>query len=172
MTLFNIITFALLFRIIGGMFSDDKGNNKVPRYVSLPTVAALIVWQVQDVVQIVTYGWLFYVVRLLPTQALFSAVHGQPPTREDKHWNFLQTITFKIWKLHPTNYYVWGIIYGFVRASLAIPAMIYLGGLSWLFLAQGMLYFISGRICNKLSRGDSAVASAEVVSGIIFGGLV
>lgn len=167
MTIFNILFFGFMFRVIGGMFTNSKDKNAVPRLASLIAVGAIITLQVDDVVRLGALLWLFYVVRIFPTNTLFSAVHGGLPRPENAVYSqIIQDIAKGVdIKLNRRDYKMLGVIYGTLRASLALPAMLIVGG--WLFLAQGVVYYLAGRINER-----HGVAIAEVVSGAIFGALI
>lgn len=169
MIIFNAIAFAILWRMLGGSFGNPK------RWIALCYVGFFLLAQ-HTIGDAVLYGAIFYVLRILPTNALLSATHGQRPLRPDGRWNFLQIIAFKICrkidrlnydlggKTYPkmvfnTGMYGWGMIYGFVRACLALP-FIFLVGNYWmcLFLLQGVIYRLAG----------SAII-AEMVCGFLFG---
>jgi len=163
MTLLNPLLFALIFACIG------RYNH---RWLPITIAGLLLVWRVSSIPLLLAYGWLFFIVRIVPTHGLFSSIHGEYPTRTDDKWDFLRRCTNKLWHLFPEiklldNYYFWGILYGLVRASLAIPAMIYIGGWSYLFLLHGAIYYVAGRISQRYS-----VRIAECVSGAIYGACI
>ncbi len=168
MTILNIIVFAFLFRVLGGMFTKKnpitgEDENAVPRYISLPIVGVSIVLQVHDIWHLLAYGWLFYCVRLIPTNVLISATHGLYP-RPDANWQWLRNLALHLSGNYKTYYWL-GIVYGTLRAALALPAMIYLG--SYWLLLQGFIYYLAGRL--NQSKG---VMIGEIVSGGIFGALI
>lgn len=159
MQIINIIVLGVISRILGGAW-----DNEIPRRYILPPLFAYILYATDfDLVQFGAIVWLFAVARLLPTNALFTAVHGHFPTREDGRWQFLRTITDYIAPKNSTNKQ-WAIAYGVVRNMLALPAIIYLGGFAYLLLAQGLIYWLCGKISSKY--GSKA---AEVLTGAIIG---
>jgi hypothetical protein len=177
MTLFNILFFGFMSAVLGGLFTNIKGENAVPRFVSL--FAMFIVLSLQfytEPVLLVAYAWCFWCFRLLPTQSLFSAVNGKAPTRDDsKLWDWLQNLAamiaagFHPWTNGEVNAYVFGIIYGFLRASLAIPAIIAIG--NWwllLFLLTGFAYYAAGWYGRRYNGKDN-VRWVEGLIGAIYG---
>ena len=153
MTIINIIFFALIWVAIGQV--------KTRRiFFIIPAISYLFYVNSANLPLCAAFLLLFAVIRTLPTHAMFSAIHGNLPRRDDGRWQFLQDIADKVSR----NGYEFGIDYGFFRASLAIPAMLYIGGWSWVFLAQGFIYWFCGRI-----NPNNAVLLAEIITGAIFG---
>lgn len=154
MTIINAFIFSLLFRWIG----TDWLN--APRWLKvLITMIFLLAAVDCRLYDFIAYAYLFAVVRLLPTHGLFSAIHGELPTRDDGFWHFLREALPEI-----KNVKLWGICYGILRASIALPAMIYIGGAAYLFLAQGAIYWLSGRLLYR-----NQVAASELACGALFG---
>lgn len=141
----------------------------LPKWLFLGCAAAIT----QDIAAM----WVIVVLTCLPTNALMSCIHGDAPQREDHgefklfgkvlfkySWQFLQEaaerITPKSW-----GYEAWGAVYGTLRASLALPAMIYN---PWLLvmLSSGLIYYACGQICKE----QKAVRVSEMVTGFMVGG--
>lgn len=167
--IFNTIAFALISHIIGQYKS-------ITRALPISIAFAIIALQHLNLGVIAAYMALFTIVRLLPTQSLFSAVHGKPPGREDGRWQFLQTITIEIDRvlcdrISNKEWYCFGITYGFVRTFLAFPAMVIIGGYSWLLLGQGAIYFLGGYIARKLGLGDKGMTDSVMYSEMVIGAL-
>lgn len=111
---------------------------------------------------------------LLPTNGLMTCIHGILPGREDGRWQWMQDITTAILiAITPHNLgaiprweiFLWGVIYGAVRASLIlVPALYIFGGWGLLILLHGLLYFLCGRISGKYG-----VRIAEGITGAMVG---
>jgi hypothetical protein len=154
--IFNIILCAVLFRVLGGGFG--RYLNDVPRIYPVSAMVILIALNSNSILELAAFLWFFFVVRILATHGKFSAIHGQEPDRISNiidKWFMPKIKHFRNWKQ-------WGILYGAIRASLAIPAMFVVGG--WLFLLQGVLYWACGIISQR-----HAVMIAELIAGFYFG---
>jgi len=167
----NAILLSVLSRCIGGGFGD-KYTEKLGHTVSFLLVAIVISFNYMgNYLMFLPMLTAFWVIRMLPTQALFSAIHGQAPARGDGRWQMLQDWTFKLWRTLPEKYQswrVWGIIYGAVRCSLLIPLAVVN---PWLliFLGLGFVYYAAGWVSARFNLGDKAVMLAEVTIGALFG---
>ncbi len=165
MILINILLSALVFAMIGGRFNTR--DRKIHRAYPVIIMAGLLFVNHPDFtfpIWLVIFG----IVRLLPTGGLLTAANGEPPIADGSKVEFaLYDITMRIWKRLPvccTNWHVWGVIYGFIRAILAIPFLVLVGNYWFLaFLAQGAIYWA----CTKQKK-YAAVSLAEVITGIIF----
>jgi hypothetical protein len=178
--LINAIFFGLVSRILGGLLTKTNDltgelENAVPRFVSISAVIIVLGFNyMMQPLMIIPMFLAFWAIRMLPTQALFSAIHGQAPARTDGAWQFLQDWTFKLWRKLPENYqnwYLWAIIYGAVRCSLLLPLAVVN---PWLlvFLGLGLLYYFAGRVSDMLKLDDKGAAIAEVTIGAIFGAIL
>lgn len=166
LTAFNILFFAFISALLG--------SGKVPRFVSLGAVFIVLGLQFYaEPVLLAAWLWVWGCVRLLPTNSLLSAVHGYKPARDDSRlWDWLQDLAiyaekltrtkkekvgaFKVETYTDPNYYIFGIIYGFLRASLAIPAIIIIG--NWwplLFLLSGFIYYAAGWYGRRYNGKDN-----------------
>jgi hypothetical protein len=128
-----------------------------------------------------TFNWVFCLAWLLlllgyavpPTHAMFSAVHGLPPARDDSAvWQWMREVSLRVNKALPSLaigllWARYGVIYGFVRALLMMPGAVLMAGLaqspallacSFVFLLLGMSYFIAG-----------TVKGAEIATGFVLG---
>ena len=177
MLIFNLLFWAGISAVIGGLFTNSKGENAVPRAVSLTACFVVLALQMYgEPVLLAAWGVVFYVVRLIPTNTMLSAVNGNPPAREDSwKWRWMQELAYEtdhvLVKCGINSWYVFGIIYGIIRASLAIPAILIIGN-PWLllFLLQGVLYYAAGVFQRRFyPMKDYAPRIAEVFSGAIFG---
>lgn len=176
----NILFFGFISRVIGGMFTKTNPltgelENAVPRFVSMGVVIIALGFNyMMQPMMIIPMLAAFCVIRLLPTSPLFSAIHGQAPTRSDGRWQLLQDWTFRLWRTLPEKYQswrAWGCIYGAVRCSLLIPlAVVNL----WLliFLGLGGVYYASGAICRRFMPSVNPMMIAEVTVGCLFGLIV
>jgi len=177
--IFNILFFGFLSAVIGGLFTKTnpvtgKPENAVSRWISLSLVFIVLALQSSSIPLLLAWGVVFYVVRLIPTNTMLSAVNGNPPAREDSwKWQWMQDLAYWIrWHspLPPSDYWL-GIYYGAIRASLAIPAILYIGN-PWLllFLLQGAVYYAAGVFQRRFyPMKDYAPRIAEVISGALFG---
>jgi len=172
--------FGCIFRILGGAITKTNPltgelENAVPRFVSVGAVIiALGLNYMMQPLMIIPVFLAFFIIRLLPTQALFSALHGQAPRREDGRWQFIQDGAFKLWRTLPEKYQswrLWAIIYGAMRCSLLIPLAAFN---PWLlvFLGLGLLYCLAGRVSELLKLDDKGATIAEVSAGSLFGLIV
>ena len=119
-------------------------------------------------------AWLLYFVgyAMMPWQAMFSAVNGDAPSRQD-HWliQWMQPLTLK---LTGANYHLYGIVYGVIRASLMIPGVVALMAVTGSFtpligllgLSMGLVYYLCGRFSRHSQMGNAfGVPLAELVMG-------
>jgi hypothetical protein len=142
-------------------------DNEIPRRYILPPLFAYILFACSfDLVQFSAVVWLFTVVRLLPTNGLLTATDGRFAHRSDGRWQFLRTITDFLTPRNSTTK-TWAIIYGTVRSLLAIIPILYLGGIAYFFLAQGLLYWL----CGKASARHGS-KYAEALTGMICGACI
>lgn len=184
MQLFNILFFSYISAVLGGLHTKTnpvtgKPVNAVSRWISLSLVFIVLALQSSSIPLLLAWGWVFYVSRLIPTNAMLSAVNGNAPAREDSwKWQWMQDLTINIdhvlVKRNMSSWHIYGIIYGFIRASLAIPAILIIGN-PWLllFLLQGVLYYAAGVFQRRFFvMKDYAPRIVEVLSGAIFGLLI
>lgn len=166
MIFFNIIFFGYISAVLGGLHTKPdpitgEPINKVRRYLSLPACFIVLALNAYpDLIALVAWGWLFWCIRLFPTQALFTAVHCKIPKRDD--W---------ITKLVPIGYfsYDYGIIAGIIRTLPAFPSMLYIGNpFVAIFFSIGIFYYIAGWYGRKYNGKDN-VRWAEMVIGGLFG---
>lgn len=119
------------------------GIMHLPRWIPVCTSLVLIDLQLDGIIQPLAYIYVFCVVRLLSTRPLLTATYG------DTH----------------------SILTSFYRA---LPIIIALPFTSWwcaVFLAQGALYYVVGRIRAKYPVFPPT-AVAELISGAIFGAII
>lgn len=176
MQIINIIVLAFTSRLLGGAW-----NNEIPRRYIVSGLFGFIAAQCgfniltlnfgdADWIQFFAIIWLFTVLRLLPTGHLLTAINGSPPTWRKSPFNFLYNYAFKIWRILPERlqtWEIWSIVYSILRASLALPAIVFLGGLAWLAFAQGIAYWICGQIDHK-----NGSKWAEILTGVIVAGCI
>ncbi len=127
-------------------------------YISRRLYVVLCVWIVAtstlSATDTIAWMWVLCVLTMLPPHALMSAIHGNPPQREDGRWEFLKRLAFKTtWATSRDLMFFWylfSIWYGAIRAMLIIPAVVWLGK-PWLMMAmlQGVLYHVCGRLSKK-----------------------
>lgn len=110
--------------------------------------------------------WVLCVLTMLPTNTLLTAIHGIWPKRKDGRWQLLQDAAIAICNKWPVLNL--GVVYGAVRASLILPAALWIGE-PWLVLCllQGALYWVCGRISQQW-----AARMSEGVSGAFVGLLI
>lgn len=127
--------------------------------------------------------WLVYFLgyALLPWQAMFSAITGAPPSRQDPWYiNWLQTLTYRFCQMQPggsytpTQWRTFGIVYGTMRAGFMLPGVF---ALAWyahslvslsgiLCLCMGLVYYGAYRLSEHFSVGTTvAVPLAEMTMG-------
>lgn len=182
MLIFNLLFFPYISAALGGLHSKinpitGKEVNAVPRWITLSAIFVVLGLQYyQEPVLLAAYLWVFWVIRLAPTNALlFPAVHGwshkkNDTDRHDNHWQFLIDATewaCKKLKLS-NNYYAFGIIYGALRSSLALPAIAIIG--NWwmlIFLAIGLFYFAAGYV-HRNYNGKDNVRFVEAFIGFLY----
>lgn len=171
---------ALLSAIILGTARAADGADKISRtayvvicylvvYANTTFTSAHIVFRLLDTA---AWMWVLCVLTMLPPHALFSAIHGEAPKREDGRWQWLQ-IAAKWMADHPKaldwQYWYWfAILYGAIRTLLIIPAVIWLNE-PWIMLAmlQGVLMWV----CGKVSK-THAVRMQEFISAAFIGGMI
>lgn len=142
--LFNVIFFSVIFRILGGMLTNSRGDNAIPRWITLTIAFLVLAYQTYDsFVLLAAYVYLFVIIRLLATKPLLDATWG------DKD----------------------AILRSFYRN---LPIVIALPFTSWwyaVFLLQGGLYYVVGRIRFRYPVFET-VTVCELISGAIYGGLI
>lgn len=163
MLIFQIAYFAAL--------SCFMGRGLAPRWVWILAVILGLAFATLSISLTIMYTLAFVVIRMLPTNPLFSAVHNQPPGRTDGTWQFLQDITKKLWLLKDNaSFYAYGIIYGFVRCCLLLPFALVN---PWLlmFLAIGVIYFLAGAAYRSGGQIQPVIL-AELAVGALFGAII
>lgn len=180
MLIINAIFFGFIFRVLGGAITKQSSatgemENAVPRYLSVGAVLIFLCfnYMLQPLI-ILPMFTAFCIVRILPTQALLSAINGKAPFRSDSYWQFLQDWTFDTWRNLPEQYQtwkIWAIIYGAVRCSLLIPLAVVQ---PWLlaFLGLGLIYYAAGKIAELLKMNNRSSSIAEISAGVLFGLMV
>jgi hypothetical protein len=157
---------TILISLASGLAFAMRGSG-MPRFLWVTLMAAFAYGITDDVWQTLLWLWVYVVAGCLPTNALMSAVHGIFPMRGDGRWQFLQIATVAITERLPSKwaFYDFGIVYGILRNSLAIPAIIMLGK-PWLMLilTQGFVYFACGKLYKR-----NAVRLGEFIIGAIIG---
>lgn len=172
---------SLLFPgISAGLNRKWRGDGEAPRWAWYLFMTTMIYAVTGDV--IFSGIWLFFLFgyALLAWQAMFSAINGQPPGRQDAWYaQWMQTLTLWINKRLPAigvteNWYRYGMIYGAIRATAMLPAIFMLCGYtgSWipmtglLLLSMGYTYKRCGDYCAYIGvpRG-TGVGFAEMVMG-------
>jgi hypothetical protein len=130
-------------------------------------------------------------VRFMPTNALFSAFTGQPPSRKDSpKFQWMQYFSIYIAKFFCTektsnkNYWkMFGVVYGAFRS---IPALLMTMVVWWwtgddtallglLFSLTGVVYCLSGVVCKQIRRrrnieGSIETVAAELAMGFLIAG--
>ena len=162
MLILNIIACAICFHLIGGWLP------KLPRVFPIAVISTLIVLQHQQTGDLIAFIWLFYCMRLLPTNALLSAINGQFPTRKDGIWQWMQDAA----RIGDPNGYRFGMTYGFFRAVPALPTVLYFLN-PWMLIVpfQGFIYYFAGWLARKFPRLN-AILIAECTMGAILGGFI
>lgn len=137
MLIVNIIFYAIIFRICGG------GIVQTPRWIPLLVGGLFLAVQLYSVIDFIALGYIFVIVRLLPTKPLLDAANG------DKS----------------------GVINGFVRNLLIIPALFFANWWFALFLLQSCLYWMVGYIWRRKPIFPY-ITYCELISGAVFGSLI
>lgn len=162
MIIINVLLFAILFHLIGGWIP------KLPRFIPVGIALFFIYHNHNDIYEFIAYSWIFYCLKLLPTNTLLSAINGKLPSRKDGKWQWMQKLALGLNPIVIDGHII-GRYYGYIRALPAIPAIIYLMN-PWLLLAfsQGEIYFIAGWLSRKYLKLNYMMI-AECVLGAIFG---
>lgn len=128
--------------------------------------------------------WLLFLVgyAMLPWHAMFSAVHGQGPSRRDPRYaQWMQTVAFYLIGLEPMGKKtyttaVWrnfGKVYGAIRALPMLPAVfafaLYLKSpvplIGIAFFGMGLVYFYGGKAARHVKQPGIAIALSEIIMG-------
>lgn len=165
----------LLIALVSGALFAMRGSG-LPKALWYAVMVAIIYGVTMSLYDTALWLWVLIVAGSLPTHAMFSAIHGNPPGRDDGNWQWLQELSRTINGALPaissaelinSNWGAkrFGIIYGAVRSSLAIPAIILLGK-PWLLLLllQGGMLYVAGKFC-----GNKTVRVVEFCVGAIIG---
>jgi len=154
---------TLLTAVLLALFNMARGEGKLPHWAWL-ILAAFIT-------QSIPAMWIIFVVTILPIQSLFSATHGNPPNRGDGRWEFLQDATFYLMHRfvpHKNLVHWWqayGMVYGAIRGSLALPAIVWLGSpVLLLVMLQGVFLKVLNPYCGRYT-----VRVVEGIMGIVIG---
>lgn len=151
----TIPLYSLLFPLLAAAeWRFARGMSKWKRYQFYALMFGMAYLTVFDAAFSVGFLLVVLGVAMPPHNALFSALHGQPPERKD-HWLFewMQTAAYRLTE-KPfsdgiTDWHRFGIIYGAVRATWALPGILFLCGYlgSWwplvglAFAAEGWVYY-------------------------------
>jgi hypothetical protein len=109
--------------------------------------------------------WVHIVLGIFPTQSLFSAIHGDPPSRRDK-WPFYYLQDSIVY--HANMGRVYGIAYGVVRGALAVPAVIFLASINlWC-----LVFLIPVTLHGAIYYYTKSVKNSEYIIGAILGLMV
>lgn len=164
---FSLIYMPMLLALL--RFGYGRGVVSKPWLFALPLLAAYAA--LSDITTALLFTAYFACLVVPPTHALFSAGHGNKPSREDHPmWQWMRSATgifttcilapiglsMGKHKDHSIYWYVYGVVYGAVRSSITLPVI----GLLWYYLDSataaygllvgatvGILYYVTGRIC-------------------------
>ena len=159
----NIIFWAAIFRIIGGMFTKPgTDENAVPRGLSIAVCfvvlaypvyhelidfllwfydVLLVAWHTYpEIITLIAYAYVFVIVRLKSTRPLLDAYDNEQGA---------------IWK-------------GIVRNLWILPALPFSSWWLGLLMLQPGIYYLAGVIWRRYPK-HGYVWLAECVTGIVFG---
>lgn len=107
--------------------------------------------------------WVYVVCGTLPTGGMFNAIHGELPALESKWFNWIRVAAIRITDYLPVKwaYYDYGVIFGIIRNSLTLPAIIMLGK-PWMILV-----LLQGFALYALKNVKNAVRWVEFFMGFI-----
>lgn len=166
-----------------------RGEGSVPRavwyafMVSVATGAGYISRpdMTGDSIRGLAFIWLLYFLgyALFPWQAMFSALHGRGPGRQDPWYaQWMQVLAFilsnKSFSEEPANWIRFGIVYGTIRASLMIPGILllayfytsYIPLIGLLGLGMGLVYYGADKFLAHFGEGNNmAIPLAEIAMG-------
>lgn len=159
---------AFLYRMNGG-----NSAKKIWLYVGM---ASISYFALQDIKDAAIFMLIVLADTIPPTQTLFSAGHGRFPQRIDKWpWYPMQWLALA----SSTDAYVVGLIYGYLRGTITIlavvccvffygeplktsPAAIF----SAIFSFTGFIYFLCGKYQRSIEMPEPFfVALAELIRG-------
>lgn len=163
---------ALLYRMAGGglIISGKEILPGIPKWLWFALMIGLTGILTEDIWPTLAWGLTFACLRFPPTQGLFSTFNGHLPTRKDAwYW----PMAYVADGLEPVTY---GLVYGFQRGLVCIPGVIalYASGIAIaplfmaVFVSQGFIYYLSGRIGGE-SYGSTI---AELSLGLLLGGVM
>lgn len=128
-----------------------RGEGEIPRwqwYLFMVVLANIVCGTLEHLMLYAV--WLIYFLgyALLPWQAMFSAITGEPPSRQDKGWfNILQTLTYKVCNMQeggtytPAQWRKYGVVYGAFRGAFMLPGVLLLA------LSAHSLVPLAGVLC-------------------------
>lgn len=179
---------ALPLMIASAILNRWRGDDTIPKGAWLISMTCLAYGVTLDVY--LTALWLVALVlySVPPWHAVFSAIHGRPPGRNDrKAWQWMQE--WAKWHvniyLHPAAEYTsdhwqrFGALYGVLRGAIVVPAffpMAIYAGQNWVavigffFLFMGPIYHACGML-NPWSEA-SAVKWSEWTMGAMIAALM
>lgn len=153
------IASSILFRIRGGGLLD------APRWAWVAATAALCYFAADNWLFAACWLWVYLVIGISPTHALFTAIHGNMPIRRD-HWLFQ-------WQQEWASFAkgrLYGVVYGVMRSLPALPAFIIMAAYSGSLLPLAGFVIALHGVVYYFAR---SVPIAEYVIGYALGlGLV
>lgn len=160
LTLF-ILANAVAFRFVRGHGDiNGDGIKDIPRWVWIVWVLITCWYFTPNLITAAAWVWVNIVLGVMPTQSLFTAVHGRAPTRRDA-WPLdkLQDLA-GVW----TGGRKSGIEYAALRGCLALPAFPFIGWLGVILcLSHGLIYYLWGRRCIE----GEAIQRSELTIGFL-----
>lgn len=175
---------AMLLTLVGaGLNRKWRGEGQAPRWAWYGMMVALALVSTLDerFAAIWTVFLLGYA--LAPWQAMFSAVNGQKPGRNDSAaFQWMQEVAYSICGMPrilvdvEKYWYDFGIVYGAIRATLMIPGIFLIAGYthSWVpliglsFLSMGYIYYLGGKLARYWGIAEgTGVAFAEITMGYL-----
>jgi hypothetical protein len=152
MTLINIIFFAFMSRVLGGMFTKpNTTENSVPRWLSLTACFVVLAINVYpDVVSLVAWCAAFYVIRIQSTHPLLDA-SNQDKTEAERKKGLRDSVVRNAWILPLLPFTSWWLV---------------------IFLAQGGLYYIVGKYRDRFYNKLNPTAISEILTGAMIGSMI
>lgn len=145
MEIFNALFFSFISMVLGGLFTNSKGENAVPRFVSLGLVVIVLGLQFYtEPVLLVAWLLAFYVIRIQSTRPLLDATK----------------VGYNAWRK------------GIKRNLWLLPLIPFTSLWLVLLIPQVVIYYLAGIFERKVGLYDRATRISEGVTGFMFGILI
>lgn len=168
---------------ITSILNRFRGDDTLSKGVWMAIMSSLSLLVTFDPVIIAAWTVFILAYSIQPWHAMFSAIHGQPPSRVDAwHSQWMQEGALILVKWLPampvTRFWrIYGVVYGVFRALPAMLPVLFLYGytgnltalLGLALLLMGLPYYIFGRLLKGKPAQSMVVGYAELTIGYLLG---